>query len=114
MRVPGPQWRNTMQTDAPIARGLEGVVSHATRLSEVDGENGRLVVGGYDIHELVGRASFEEVAHLLWHGELPTDAQQRGLRTAMAKARHLPAPIMAVLAGPARAASGMHALRMAA
>ena len=103
-----------MQTEMRIARGLEGVVSHATSLSEVDGEHGRLVIGGYDVRELVGRASFEEVAYLLWYGELPNEAQLRQLQADMARARHLPAPIIDVLAGPARGASGMHALRMAA
>src|SRR5439155_14429374 len=103
-----------MQTEAPVARGLEGVVSHATELSEVDGDNGRLIIGGYDIHELVGRASFEEVAYLLWYGVLPNQAQLQQLRSEMAQARHLPTAIMDVLAGPARGAGGMHALRMAA
>jgi citrate synthase len=103
-----------MQTEAPIARGLEGVVSHATRLSEVDGENGRLLMRGYDVRELVGRASFEEVAYLLWHGDLPTTTQLKAMHAEMAAARHLPGPVMDVLRGAARNASGMHALRMAA
>jgi citrate synthase len=57
--------------DIEVARGLKGVVSHATQLSEVDGRSGRLVIRGYDIHELAGRVSFEEAAYLLWHGDLP-------------------------------------------
>src|SRR5436309_16132592 len=98
-----------MQMEASVARGLEGVVSHATELSEVDGENGRLIIGGYDIHQLVGRTSFEEVAYLLWYGMLPDQAQLQRLQSEMAQARHLPTPIMDVLAGPARGARGMHA-----
>src|SRR5262245_8857485 len=57
--------------DIEVARGLKDVVSHATQLSEVDGQSGRLVIRGYDIHELAGRVSFEEAAYLLWHGALP-------------------------------------------
>lgn len=102
-----------MQAEAPVARGLEGIVSHATALSEVDGDQGRLVIGGYDVRELVGSVSFEEAAHLLWFGELPVPDQFRDLHSAMAAARHLPGPIMDALAGSVRSASGMHALRMA-
>jgi citrate synthase len=103
-----------MQSGAVIARGLEGVVSHATELSEVDGDRGRLIIRGYDVPELVGRATFEEAAHLLWYGELPDAGQLRQLHAEMASARRLPRPIVEALGGPIRGASGMHALRMAA
>ncbi len=103
-----------MQIETTVARGLEGVVSHATTLSEVDGERGRLVIRGYDVHDLVGRASFEEVAYLLWYGVLPTASQVRGLQLEMAVARRVPGAIVDVLRGPAREAVGMHALRMGA
>jgi citrate synthase len=106
--------RKKMQAEAAVVRGLEGVVSHATNLSEVDGENGRLVIRGYDITELVGHASFEEVAYLLWHGDLPNASQLRELQNEMAAARRLPDEVMDVIKGPARGSSGMHALRMGA
>ena len=51
-----------MPADVP---GLEGVVAARTRLSHVDGEAGLLVIGGYRLEELAGRACFEEVVHLL-------------------------------------------------
>jgi citrate synthase len=101
-------------TVTDVAHGLKGVVSHATQLSEVDGQAGRLVICGYDIHELVGRVSFEEAAYLLWHGHLPDRQQLDGLRQEMAAARYLPDPIMDVLQGMARHAIGMHALRLGA
>jgi len=97
-----------------VARGLEGIVSHATHLSEVDGHAGRLTLRGYDIHALVGQVSFEEAAYLLWHGDLPKRRQRDDLQRDMAAARHLPGPIMDVLRGAARAADGMHALRLGA
>jgi citrate synthase len=97
-----------------IARGLEGIVSHATQLSEVDGHAGRLTIRGYDIHALVGQMSFEEAAYLLWHGDLPNRRQLDALQQDMVAARHLPGPIMDVLRGAVRAADGMHALRMGA
>ena len=97
-----------------IARGLEGIVSHATHLSEVDGHAGRLTIRGYDIHALVGQVSFEEAAYLLWHGDLPNRRQLDALQHDMVAARHLSGPIMDVLRGAARVADGMHALRMGA
>jgi citrate synthase len=101
-------------TATDVAHGLKGVVSHATRLSEVDGQAGRLVIRGYDVHELVGRVSFEEAAYLLWHGQLPDRRQLDTCRQQMAAARRLPGPIMDALRRLARQAPGMHALRMAA
>jgi citrate synthase len=100
--------------EAKVAQGLEGVVSHATNLSEVDGEHGRLVIRGYDVRDLAGTVSFEEAAHLLWYGELPTSSELRDLTREMAEARRIPGEILDVLRGPARHAVGMHALRIAA
>ena len=100
--------------DIEVARGLKGVASHATQLSEVDGQAGRLVIRGYDIHELAGRVTFEETAYLLWYGDLPNRQQLDACQQEMAVARHLPGPIMDVLRGAARHATGMHALRMGA
>jgi citrate synthase len=100
--------------DIEVACGLKGVVSHATQLSEVDGQAGRLVIRGYDIDELAGRVTFEEAAYLLWYGDLPNRQQLDACQQEMAVARHLPGPIMDVLRGAARHATGMHALRMGA
>src|SRR5437899_12321016 len=58
-----------------LIRGLEGVVAAETKLCDLDGQNGRLAYGGYDIDDLARRASFEGVCHLLWYGELPNAAQ---------------------------------------
>ncbi|MEL7059885.1 MAG: citrate synthase [Acidobacteriota bacterium] len=55
---------------AALRPGLEGVVLSETHLSEVDGDAGRLVLGGFPLEELVGRASFEEVVALLWTGSV--------------------------------------------
>ena len=48
--------------DAPL-EGLDGVVAASTRVSEVDGEAGRLLLAGYPVEELAPSARFEEVAH---------------------------------------------------
>jgi len=51
--------------------GLEGVVVAETELSDVDGDRGQLIVRGYEIEDLVGRVSFDDVCALLWSGQLP-------------------------------------------
>src|SRR2546429_1870749 len=75
---------------AGFSPGLEGVVAAETAVSEVDGANGRLIYrGGYLIEDLVPVATYEEVAYLLWHGELPTEKELTALRRQMAAARKL-------------------------
>src|SRR5207302_11040056 len=84
---------------APFSPGLEGVVAAQTEISEVDGQNGRLIYrGGYLIEELFGR-SFEEVAHLLYTGELPGPAQLEEFKTSLAARSALNGPARAAPAG---------------
>ena len=71
---------------AEFSPGLEGVVAAETSISEVDGANGRLIYrGGYLIEDLVPVVRYEEVAYLLWHGELPNEKELAALRQQMAK-----------------------------
>jgi citrate synthase len=97
-----------------IARGLEGVVAAATNIAEVDGERGKLTLRGYDISELSGRVSFEEVAYLLWHGKLPGKTEYNQLFNEMSGARDLHPAALAALRVVANEADGMHVLRMGA
>jgi citrate synthase len=75
---------------AIISRGLEGIVAAETRLGDVRGDEGVLIYCGYDINELAGKVSFEEVCHLLWHNRLPNRAELEGLHRAFAAERELP------------------------
>ena len=93
-------------------RGLEGVVAARTRMSHVDGANGVLVIGGYELGELAGRVTFEEAAHLLWEGTLPDRAGASRLRAELAALRRVPETAMQVLRA-ARGAAPIDALRMA-
>ncbi len=72
------------------AKGLDGVVVAQTHISHVFGEEGRLVYRGYEIGELAGKATYEEVCHLLWKGALPTRAELDALNAAMRAQRALP------------------------
>ena len=75
---------------ADFSPGLEGVVAAQTSVSEVDGSNGRLIYrGGYLIEDLAPVVTYEEVAYLLWYGELPSAAQLDTLRREMVGAHTL-------------------------
>jgi citrate synthase len=76
-----------MTTEGTLIRGLEGVVAAETRLCDLDGAHGRLAYGGYDIGDLARQATFEEVSHLLFHGELPTTSQLDAFRRELVAAR---------------------------
>ena len=96
------------------AAGLDGVVATRTRLSDVDGVNGRLRIAGYDLEELAGAVSFEEAAHLLWTGQLPTAAEARELSEELATLRELPNYLLNTVWRTAeRGASSIEALRTA-
>lgn len=105
---------NSAVADQPVLprpEGLEGVVAASTALSHVFGEEGKLVYRGYDIHELAGRASFEEVAYLLWNGTLPNAAELAGLLRALGAQRRLPAHVVEVIRALPPSAQPMDALR---
>jgi citrate synthase len=70
-----PDSRGEVSTVVAAAKGgLEGVVAGVSGLCDIDGRTGRLLYCGYDIADLAEHSSFEETAHLLWHGELPSRA----------------------------------------
>ena len=54
-----------------IKKGLAGVVVDYTAVSKVNPDTNSLLYRGYPVQELAARCSFEEVAYLLWNGELP-------------------------------------------
>jgi citrate synthase len=74
---------------SPYVPGLEGIVAAQTRISMVDGANGRLVYQGYVIADLAEQMSFEEVAYLLWNGRLPSHAELDALSLELAGSRSL-------------------------
>ncbi|GAP59984.1 citrate synthase [Arthrobacter sp. Hiyo1] len=55
-----------------IKKGLAGVVVDYTAISKVNPDTNSLLYRGYPVQELAAKCSFEEVAYLLWNGELPT------------------------------------------
>jgi citrate synthase len=87
-------------------------VAAQTRLSHVDGQAGELIIGGYPLSELAGRVSFEEAAHVLWSGALPSREELATLRRELGELRALPAETLRLVQAAA-ATPPIDALRMA-
>lgn len=79
-----------MSDEIKINRGLIGVYFARSGASRIDGAKGELSYRGYSIHDLAGKATFEEVAWLLLMGELPTSAQLADFGARLKAARRLP------------------------
>ncbi|NUW40872.1 citrate/2-methylcitrate synthase [Nonomuraea rhodomycinica] len=92
-------------------KGLADVVAASTALSDIDGKAGRLFYRGYDIHDLAGRATFEETAHLLQRGKLPTREELDAFGEELARGRELGALAAANIAEIAEKQKPMEALR---
>src|SRR5712691_1991413 len=83
--------------DATWKAGLEDVIAARSAICRVDGEAGRLYYRGYEIGDLAAGASFDDVTHLLWFGELPTASQKAEFAAGLEQARGLGPEIVALL-----------------
>ena len=93
------------------SRGLADVVAAATAVSDIDGRAGRLSYRGYDINELAGSATFEEVAYLLQRGSPPDAEDLSGYGAEIAEGRELGSLVTADLSPIAHHQEPMEALR---
>lgn len=84
-----------------------------TRLSRVDGEAGRLSYSGYSIEDLAENVTFEEVCHLLWHGELPDRSELADLRRQLSAGFTLPDDVVSLVRSAPAHAHPMAVLRTA-
>ena len=80
-----------------IKRGLMGVYFDTTEASFVDGQAGKLLYRGYDIHDLAEKSTFEEVIHLLLHGNLPSGRQLDEFDATLRANRGIPDEVVQVL-----------------
>jgi citrate synthase len=94
-------------------KGLEGVVAARTGLSDVQGEVGQLIYGGYDIDELAGKVSYEEVVYLLHHNHLPNREELDELKSALVAYREIPKGVIDIIKKFPKQTPPMHALRTA-
>ena len=70
--------------------GLRGIPVADTKISNIDGEQGKLIYRGYDILDLTKKSNFEEVAYLLLHDDLPTKEELKDFQAKLIEARWIP------------------------
>lgn len=63
-----------------VKKGLEGCVIDTSSVSKVNAETNSLIYRGYPVHELAEKKTFEEVAYLLYYGELPNSNELSNFR----------------------------------
>jgi citrate synthase len=93
------------------SKGLADVVAASTALSDIDGRAGLLFYRGYDIHQLAGSATFEEVAYLLQRGHAPTAGELDAYRAEINGGRYLGKLVTACLPDVAASQGPMEAMR---
>jgi 2-methylcitrate synthase len=81
---------NQVLSKAKKSVALSGTPAGNTALCTVGRSGNDLHYRGYDIKDLATKSSFEEVAHLLVHGALPTASQLAMYRTKLKRLRGLP------------------------
>jgi len=102
-----------MSDETTIHRGLDGVVVDTTRISKVMPEINSLVYAGYPVQELCEHCHFEEVAWLMWHGELPTKSQLDDFMAQGRAQRDISKALQAVIEATPTHAHPMDVLRTA-
>jgi 2-methylcitrate synthase len=86
-----------MTDTSEIKKGLAGVVVDVTAVSKVNPDTNSLLYRGYPVQELAADCSFEQVAWLLWHGELPSDAELADFEKAERTGRALAPAVKAAI-----------------
>jgi 2-methylcitrate synthase len=98
-------------SEAHKTDGLAGVVAGQTAISTVGKEGVGLTYRGYSIEDLAAGATFEEVAHLLIYGVLPTKEELACYRQKLISLRGLPVVLRTVLEELPASANPMDVLR---
>jgi citrate synthase len=94
-----------------IFKGLDGVTVDETAISKVMPETNSLTYRGYAVQDLCAACSFEEVAYLLWNGELPNRKQLAAFKRDERKRRELSKDHMAVIRKFPKSAHPMDTIR---
>lgn len=95
------------------AKGLKGVVAADTKICDVDGDLGKLIYRGFNIHELAKWSTFEETSYLLFKGELPSKEQLAEFNKILVHHREIEPPVLAFLKTLPKSTPPMTALRCA-
>ena len=102
-----------LSTPAQPEAGLRGAVVGNSSLSSINGEEGKLIYRGLDIHDLARNSTYEEICYLLWFGALPSRRNLDELRAELAKRRALKPQLVTLLRDLPATAAPMDVLRTA-
>ncbi len=94
-----------------LVPGLAGIPCAASKIAEINGNEGKLYYRGYTIEDLAEHTSFEETSYLLLYGELPTRAQLAEFDAKLRSHRRLKYKIVDVLKTLPEAGHPMDALQ---
>ena len=78
-------------------KGLVGLYVDESKITFIDGKQGKLYFRGYPLKDLVNNSNFEEVAYLLIYGELPTKPEYENFKNELIQERNLPDNIITIL-----------------
>ncbi len=104
--VPEPEKMN-------VKKGLEGAVIDTTKISKVNPETNSLVYRGYPVQDLAEQCSFEEVAFLLYQGELPNQDQLVAFQNKERQNRRVSPSVIRAIEGFPKETHPMDAIRTA-
>jgi citrate synthase len=93
--------------------GLRGVVAAQSSIGDVNGEEGKLIYQGYDIHDLATNSNFEEVVFLLWNSRMPNQSELDELNAKLRANYAIPAELIAAMKTFPKDADPMDVLRTA-
>ncbi|HKK08016.1 MAG TPA: citrate/2-methylcitrate synthase, partial [Gemmatimonadota bacterium] len=79
----------------------------------IDGQQGKLLYRGYDIHDLAENAGYLETLYMLWHGDLPTREELEAFEAEVSAARSVPGGVVDLLRSLPSDANPMTALQAA-
>ena len=80
-----------------IMKGLRDVYLDTTESSFIDGQEGKLLYRGYNIHDLAERSTFEEVIYLLLYSKLPNQQELADFDAHLRANRRIPDEVIQVL-----------------
>lgn len=85
------------ELEGEIQKGLEGVIIDESKISRVFGDEGKLLLRGYNVYDIAEYADYPETLYLVWNGELPSQEEYEEFRDDMASRRELPEEIIECL-----------------
>lgn len=112
-RAASNKTQNATGRDKNINKGLNGVVVDYSGVSKVNPETNSLTYRGYPVEELAEHCTFEDVAYLLWNGELPDFREKEQFEQRERALRAVDRGMLDLIASLPKSAHPMDVLRTA-